>query len=362
MIVKNEEDSIGRCLSNVKDLVDEIIIVDTGSIDRTKLVVRQYTDQIYDFEWTEDFAAARNHAFSLAQMEYIMWLDADDLIRENDRQKLAVLKENIDPSVDSVTMNYHLAFDEFGNVTSSVRRNRLVRRANKFQWIGAVHEYLEVWGNILNSDITITHSSFNHDSDRNLKIYENRLSRGEEFSPRDLYYFANELVDHRMFERAIYYYDKFLAAGNGWIEDNISSCGKLADCYHELGNEVRELESSLKSFQYGSPRAEFCCRLGYHFLQKNDIRTAVFWYKLASQCQQSDDNLGFFNPVYSTWLPHIQLCICYDRIGEYGLAHHHNEIARQYRPTDVSVMHNKRYLESILGKAAEVTTHGDRHE
>jgi hypothetical protein len=85
-----------------------------------------------------------------------------------------------DPSVDSVTMSYHLAFDEFGEVTSSLRHNRLVKRSNQFQWVGSVHEYLEVWGSIVNSDIAVTHSSLHHDNERNLRIYEKRVCPGED--------------------------------------------------------------------------------------------------------------------------------------------------------------------------------------
>lgn len=363
MIVKNEEDSIDRCLKSVQDIVDEIMIVDTGSTDKTKEIALQYTDQIFDFEWMDDFAAARNYAFRLATKDYIFWMDADDVLKDEDRKKFIHLKGILDPSVDFVTMDYHLAFDEFGNVTLSVSRNRLVKRENKFQWIGAVHEYLEVWGNILNSDVAVTHNRLHHDSDRNLRIYESRLLSDEEFSPRDLYYFANELVDHRMYEQAICYYEKFLDTGKGWVEDNISSCGKLADCYHELGNRERELESSLHSLQYSSPRAEFCCRIGYHFLNHGDIRTAIFWYKLATQRKQTGDNWGFINPVCSTWLPHLQLCVCYDRIGEYRLAYNHNEIARSYRPTDPRVTQNKRYLESVLGMYEGIKVDGgDLHE
>jgi glycosyltransferase involved in cell wall biosynthesis len=361
MIVNNEEDSIDRCLSSVQDIVDEIIIVDTGSTDRTKEIVCKYTHQIFEFEWLDDFAAARNFAFSCATKDYILWLDADDVLKDEDRKKFIDLKEMLDRSVDSVTMNYHLAFDEFGNVTSCIRRNRLVKKENHFKWIGAVHEYLEVWGNILNSDVAITHCSIHHDSDRNLRIYEARLLRGEEFSPRDLFYFANELVDHGMYEQAICYYEKFLATGKGWIEDCISSCGKLADCYHNLGDREREFTSSLRSLQYGSPRAEFCCRIGYHFLQQEDIRTAIFWYQLATQPGQSEGNWGFTKPACSTWLPHLQLCVCYDRIGEYGLAQHHNEIVRSYRPTDLRVLQNKRYLESVLSKYEAVKVSGDPH-
>ncbi|MEH7169862.1 glycosyltransferase family 2 protein, partial [Priestia megaterium] len=146
MIVKNEEDSIGRCLETVYQLVDEINIIDTGSNDRTKEIARKYTDRIYDFEWVYDFSKARNYAFEKATKDYILWLDADDVLLKEDQKKLMALKMNLDSSVDSVTMKYILATDEYGNVTSNLRRNRLVKRRNGFRWIGAVHEYLEVWG------------------------------------------------------------------------------------------------------------------------------------------------------------------------------------------------------------------------
>ena len=64
MIVKNEEKILTRCLDSVADLVDEIVIVDTGSTDATKKIAANYTDKIYDFTWVDDFSAARNFAFS----------------------------------------------------------------------------------------------------------------------------------------------------------------------------------------------------------------------------------------------------------------------------------------------------------
>ncbi|HML38216.1 MAG TPA: glycosyltransferase family 2 protein [Bacillota bacterium] len=353
MIVKNEEEVIGRCLESIADLVDEIIIMDTGSDDGTKAVVKKYTEKIFDFQWIDDFAAARNAAFEKAGMDYILWLDADDVLEEEDRKKFAALKELLDPAVDSVTMEYHIGFDEYGNVAFRGRRNRLVKRARKFRWIGAVHEYLEVSGNIYHSDVAVTHKSLRHDSDRNLKIYEKRLSRGETFSPRDLYYYANELMDHRQYERAISIYEQFLATGKGWVEDNISSCGKLADCFHHLNDQKRELESVLRSFGYDCPRAEFCCRLGYHFLQQKDIPSAIFWYKVAAALKPPKVQLGFYNSTFSTWLPYLQLCVCYSRIGEYKLAYLHNEAALQYRPDDQRMLQNRKYLKKLLGEDEE---------
>ena len=75
---KNEENT-DRCLGSVWDLVDEIIIVDTGSDDSTEKIAEKYTDKIYHFPWADDFSAARNFFFSKASKDYIMWMDADDV-------------------------------------------------------------------------------------------------------------------------------------------------------------------------------------------------------------------------------------------------------------------------------------------
>jgi len=96
MIVKNEEKVIERCLSSVAHLVDEVVIVDTGSIDNTKEIITRYTSNIYDFEWINDFSAARNFAASKATGEWILVLDADEYIDE-ENFKIFSLPKKRDP-------------------------------------------------------------------------------------------------------------------------------------------------------------------------------------------------------------------------------------------------------------------------
>jgi hypothetical protein len=124
MIVKNEESVLARCLSSVQGIADEIIIVDTGSSDRTKEVAGRFTDKVYDFPWIDNFSVARNTSFGLATQKYILWLDADDYLTEKDNRLLLELKRTLDPTVDSVTMDYHLAVDHEGKVLQSIRRHR----------------------------------------------------------------------------------------------------------------------------------------------------------------------------------------------------------------------------------------------
>ena len=128
-----------------------------GSTDKTKEIAKSFGAKVYDFEWIDHFAAARNFSFSKATMDYIMWLDADDLLLPEDGNRLVELKKNLEPHYNTVTMPYHLGLDSAGNPTHVLRRNRLVKRACQFKWIGAVHEYLEVYGPVYHSDVCVTH-------------------------------------------------------------------------------------------------------------------------------------------------------------------------------------------------------------
>ena len=114
MIVKNEEKSLPKCLESVKDIFDEIVIVDTGSTDRTKITARAFTDKIFDFPWCDDFSAARNFSFSKATGDYIAWLDADDVLDEANRNAFLKLKDSLSFDTDVVMMRYTSAFHSDG--------------------------------------------------------------------------------------------------------------------------------------------------------------------------------------------------------------------------------------------------------
>ncbi|UTR15323.1 glycosyltransferase [Salipaludibacillus sp. LMS25] len=349
MIVKNEEKVLARCLETVKDLVDEINIVDTGSEDRTVEIAKEYTDRIFFYEWTGDFAAARNESFKYATKDYILYLDADDVILEEDQEKLKKLKKSLDPSVDSVSMFYNAGMDDYGNVTLRYRRNRLVKTDKNFKWGGDVHNYLNVSGHIINSDVAITHKKIKHASNRNLSIYKTKIERGDIFSARDYFYYGNELRENGHREKAIEAYEKNIQMTEGWIEDKFYACINKADCHRQLGEPDRELESLFQSFIFSkTPRPEACSRIGYHFQTKRLYDHAIYWYEQALNLKPDTNQWSFSYPAYSTWYPHLQLCVCYDRIGKKEKAYDHNEKAREYRPQDRAVLHNKTYFEKTL--------------
>jgi glycosyltransferase involved in cell wall biosynthesis len=93
MITKDEEKILEKCLNPIKGVVDEIIIVDTGSKDNTKEIAKKFTDNIYDFEWNDDFSKARNFSISKATKDWILVLDPDEKIEKDD---LIQLKRTIE--------------------------------------------------------------------------------------------------------------------------------------------------------------------------------------------------------------------------------------------------------------------------
>lgn len=348
MIVKNEEAVLGRCLESVKDAVDEIIIVDTGSDDKTIEIAKGFTDKVYSFAWVNDFSAARNEAYSKAGMDYQLWLDADDVLPPAQREKLIALKHSLKPDVDIVTMKYHTHFAADGSPTLTSTRERLTRRDKNYKWQDPVHECIPLIGNILYTDIEIWHKKEREEgvSTRNLDIYGALEVQGKPLTPRQQYYFARELKDHGSYAKSVYYFEKFLDGGQGWGEDNIAACFSLAICHKALGDSGKILPALLKSFLYDSPRAEICCELGYYYKGKSDYKTALGWFRTAADMEQPDA-LGFILRDYWGYIPNIECCVCCCELGAYGKAKEYNERAAAFKPDNEAVAINRRVLQQF---------------
>ncbi|MCL1802364.1 MAG: glycosyltransferase [Eubacteriaceae bacterium] len=354
MIVKDEEKVLARCLSSIKGGVDEIIIVDTGSTDSTKRIAREFTDKVYDFEWIDDFSAARNYSFSLATMDYQMWLDADDVVEPEELSKMLALKESLGPEIELVTMRYHTSYDSQGKPVLTSTRERWLKRSKGYTWNDPIHEYIYMSGNILHSEIAISHRRPARPADRkdrNIAIYEKQLAQGKELSPRSQYYYARELFDHKRYEESIEYFNIFLDGGKGWFEDNIAACFTLSRCFNELGKKEKTLQVLTRSFEFDTPRAEICCQLGYYFKEKEKYAQAIYWFELALTLVKK--SLGFVLNDYWDYIPNIELCLCYNSIGNTQKAYEHHKKSAIAKPGDPSVAFNEDYFKRVMGEAYE---------
>lgn len=348
MIVKDEEAVLPRILSQMKPVADEIIIVDTGSSDNTKAIARQFTDLVFDYPWNEDFSAARNFANSKASMDYWMWLDADDYIAESDQNLLIELKNSLDSSTDVVMMKYVTGFDDQNNPAFLYYRERLMKNNKTFVWNGKVHEAVTPSGAIVYLPIEIQHRKIKpSDSDRNLRIYETALKNGETLEPRHQFYYGRELFFHQRYEAAIDIFKHFLTEPAGWIENQIDACLQLSHCFERLGKNKESLLSLFYSFTLDIPRAEVCCEIGRLMVKGDSLPQAIFWYQQALFCKADDISGAFIQKDCYDYLPYIQLCVCYDRLGQHEKALEYHKLSKKVKPDSEAVKLNEKYFAKL---------------
>ena len=351
MIVKNEEKTLDRCLGSVWDLVDEIIIVDTGSDDSTEKIAEKYTDKIYHFPWADDFSAARNFSFSKASKDYIMWMDADDVFSQEGKKDFIDLKNRGFESADAVMMPYHTSFDEKDRPVFSYYRERIVKREKNFTLKGRVHESMQVTSNAINLDSPILHRSVKTSyTDRNLKIYEKQISCGESMTSRDLFYYGRELYYNSRYSEAILCLLRFLAKKDGWSENKIEACKILSFCYRAAGNIPDALLSLFKSFTFDAPRAEICCEIGNIFLSEKKYSISLFWYKTALKIPIDEKSGAFISRDCYGYTPYIQLCVCYYHLGDLKNSKECNDMAGKYRPDSPAYKSNLQFFKTLETK------------
>lgn len=349
MIVRNEETVLKRCLESAGGLFDQIVIVDTGSTDRTKAIAGEFAAEVYDFRWIDDFAAARNYSFSKAKSAYIMWLDADDVLPRGSYNRLLEEKKHFDSAADVIMLSYQTAFDEQGNPVFQFERERIVRNDPRSLWVGAVHEAIVPYGKIRHIDAPVQHRKIGEgDRNRNLRIYEKMIAEGKTLTGRHMYYYGRELLTHGRIDQAEKTFLAFLSGENGWLEDRLDAARQLAFCRYRQGNDKGALQALLSALELSAPRAELCCDLGRHFFDRGCYETAVFWYKTALSLSPGEGHRqGFRQTDCYGFLPCIQLCLCYDRLGKKEQAAFYNEKAGALKPDSVYYLHNKKYFSAL---------------
>lgn len=352
MIVRNEEQVLGRCLSCVKDFADEIIIVDTGSNDKTKEIASLFTDQIYDFPWIDDFAAARNFAFQKGTGDYLFWLDADDVITEEEQKKLMKLKMRLDQEKpDVVMMKYAVGYDGSGSPSFFFYRERLLRRCERAVWKGRIHEVIEPFGKTVREDILIEHRKIGTgDPDRNLRIFEKMIREKGKITgltAREHYYYGKELYYHKRYKEAAGVFLTYLERSDGWHIDRIDACRHGAFCMYQLGKRDEALSFLLMGLREGIPGPELCCDLGWWFFSGKRYADAEFWYRQALKTGRLAGEEGFIMPEYRGYIPYLQLCVCLDRMGERKKACWYNELAERCHPGTEACRKNREYFARI---------------
>lgn len=281
MIVKNEEKYLEKCLSSVKDVVDEIIIVDTGSTDRTKEIAKKYESQIYDLEWKNDFSFARNFSLEKATSEYILVLDADEYLDESSN-----LQKVLESERDHYTIRIKNLLTSGGSIYHPAVR--LFKNIRGLFYFGSIHEHLNVEDKSLNlthefGDLIINHVGYKEEivqeknkHERNLKL----LLEEVKMKPNGYNYYnlGNQYKSNHEYENALNAYQIAFPLSKDrlyiqYLLYNMIDCLRQLERYEEALNVC---DASIESFPN---HTDFHFMRGRLFEEINYYRDAEIAYK-----------------------------------------------------------------------------------
>ena len=329
MIVKNEEAVLKRCLDSIADLMDEIIIVDTGSTDKTKEIAAQYTDKIYDFEWIQDFSAARNYSFSKATMDYIYVADADEVVDEENCQKFRILKEAMLPEIEMVQMLYcnQLEFGTTYNFDEEYRP-KLYKRLREFVWVEPIHETVRITPIIYDSDIRIEHRPLSSHAGRDFAAFQRIFVKGDRLSKKLHNMYARELFitgEDKDFFEAVPVFELTMADTDRGLEEVKEAACVLARAYRLQGDLANFFKNAIKEVAAESS-SEICYELGEYYLNQEDYMEASIWYYNAAYETESILNIH----CSGDWSLE-RLALCYRSLGNEEKAFEFEEQAKNWQ-------------------------------
>ncbi|WP_026496107.1 glycosyltransferase [Butyrivibrio sp. WCD3002] len=331
MIVKDEEDKLATCLDCVKDLVDEMIIVDTGSSDKTVEIAESYGAKVFKFAWTGDFSDARNFSFKQATCEYIYAADADETIDEENRERFKQLKEDIDDlDIDVVQMYYcnQLSHNTVYNYDRELRP-KLFRRVRSFIWQDPIHETIQLDPVVCNSEVEIQHNPTEDHGQRDLAAFRRAVDMGSYISKRLHNLYARELYmvggDEDFILAKKFFSDSIIDTGRDLDQIKEASCVLTHIAVLE-DDVLGVLKYSLKDVTTIAS-SEMCYELGEFYRKRGDIDEAIVWY---------------FNAAYETSpildihhggdLPMQKLAECYRELGNLEQAEDYEKEAARWEP------------------------------
>ncbi|WP_378953198.1 glycosyltransferase [Pelosinus sp. sgz500959] len=358
MIVRNEGSRLAHCLDSVKDAVDEIVIVDTGSSDDTMEVARQYTENVYSYQWKDDFAAARNYALQQTTSEWILSLDADEQLHMEPDDLRSLLNTSAYSAfclplcaLKPLTNNHQ--YDRFMVL-------RLFQRQYRFK--GVIHEHVSI-----DDPSTVGYASHpiiwhtpvslaerHRRRGRNIAMLKKTICTQNPIDPHLLYYIGTEWFGVRRADLAI---DAFKKALKEFSPEQIAfrspTVRHLISCYKSVGKLDEAICLCLEESQHYPNYCDLFFEGGVLFELKKEYEVGMKWFKEA--INSGPPPLPFFHTDGTdSYLAYYHLGYCAEKLGLIKEAKHYYEQALHANKTYYYPLYQLVLLKLTQQTAAEV--------
>ena len=291
MIVRNEEENLPACLASAAGLFDEVVVVDTGSTDRTAEIARSFGARVFDFAWVDDFAAARNAALTHATGDYAFWLDADDRLEPPQRDRLQSLFDGLQSTDAAYVVRCACDPDMKGGGGMVVDHVRLFPLREDVRWAYRVHEQIlpslrRAGVPVRWTDAVVRHVGYNDPALRRRKLERDRAILESELAERPddpfvLFNLGQVALDVGDSRAALGYLQRSLAGSAPADSITRKLHALIARAHQLLGEPERALAACAAGLADDPDDAELLFRKGVlHRLQGEPAEAGVCWRRV----------------------------------------------------------------------------------
>ncbi len=285
MIVKDETENLSLFLPKLKSFVDEIVIIDTGSTDDTINTAKKFTNKVFSFKWVDDFSKAKNYAISKAKGDWILFLDADELITEEDFKKIRSLVTEKNDAFRLQVLNYLNDKLPGAKVNNNFQFNhpfcisfRLTRlfRNKGYLYKYRIHELIEdsieeAKGVIKEANVQIHHFGTLKLKDKKTEYYETLVLKQLEEYPQDkrtLYYAGEVYWTRKDVDKSIELFEKVSLIDPSYKNIH-AKIGQLYFAKNQLSKAIEHYIISIKYIKEAAPKAHLINQLAFLYHRNN---------------------------------------------------------------------------------------------
>jgi glycosyltransferase involved in cell wall biosynthesis len=357
-IVKNEDHVLGRCIDSIKDVVDEFVIVDTGSEDKTVELIEKKVGKCYHTEWEGDYAKARNYGVRKCTGDWILVQDADEHMTPETVKNLKKILAETPENIWEILVRVEDYTDPSMIPTYILYGHRLFRNNKGILWGGKGHEALTTPLNHRTQDsrIVIKHdktpsavSPITPKSNELAQVFVDNFLEAIKKNPNDarsMFYLANTYMGKCKWQKAIEWYHKYLEI-SGWNDERYQARYYCARCYMFIEEFTKGREMMLDAYEERDDRNEGELILGELAFKQKKYRQALVWFNLAKEKLEHCEKYGlpetllFLEGKAYTYEPYDWLAFTYFKLGD-------KKNARKYTLKALKVLPNDKRLKGNL--------------